>query len=175
MDFIVLHLSPRGDSIRFEEAQKITAYIRESCPDHVLVMGDFNSSSPFDADEMEQKPLRMQRLAASAARNSANREMRHFFPDYSVQSTFLATPLADVYRLYVKPANRTTMPTRMLIENSKREDLHAVSGGRIDYILLSYPLLQKCVDAFIWNGEDTDYLSDHYPVGVDMVLLHETE
>jgi len=169
MDFIVLHLSPSQKDFRMKEAQKITNYINENCPQSCLVMGDFNSESPFDADELETHVKYMMRIGAGSAENQ-KRKPRNPTVNYSVQSIFLSTELEDVCRLFVKADKRTTFPTRILTDTSKREDLHALSGSRIDYILVAPDILNKCVDAFIWNGEDTDYLSDHYPIGVDLLL-----
>lgn len=157
MDFIILHLSPSDAKIRKEEADKITAYILENKLENCLVMGDFNSVSPFDGTQLDKR----------------NYRSRTGFIDYSIQATFLATPLVDICQMYTLPEKRNTCPTRISYNVSKREDMHDKTGSRIDFILTTPPLLPKCVDAFIWNGADTDYLSDHYPVGIDMVLTKE--
>lgn len=170
MDFIVIHLSPSDKYFRLEEARKISAYIRENCPETALVMGDFNSHSPFDADELETHTDRIRQMALEEAKKYPEESTRNFTPDYFTQATFIATPLTDVCRLFVKPDKRTTFPTRILTDISKRDDLHTLSGERIDYIFVSPALVKKCVDGFIWNSEDTDYLSDHYPIGIDMLL-----
>lgn len=169
MDFIVIHLSPSEKDYRMEEAHKITTYISENCPKSCLVMGDFNSDSPFDADELETHNQYMMRIAAQTAANK-NKISRNPTVNYSVQSIFLGIELEDVCRLFVKPDKRTTFPTRILTNTSKREDLHQLSGTRIDYIMVAPEILDLCVDAFIWNEEDTDYLSDHYPIGIDLFI-----
>lgn len=170
LDIIILHLSPSDQAYRYKEANKITQYIKDNCPDNCLVMGDFNSVSPFDADEQESHlELVMERAKAAGVKEKEKSPAMPLF-DYSVQATFMATPLLDICRMYVNPENRTTFPTRILTDVSKRNDMHKRSGSRIDYILVSPALYHKCVDAFIWNGEDTDYLSDHYPIGVDLLI-----
>ena len=41
---------------------------------------------------------------------------------------------------------------------------------RIDYIFIPVNLLHKVVDAHIYNEGETEYLSDHYPIGVELML-----
>lgn len=157
LDFIVTHLSPSDKDFRRKEAFKIISYIQENKLDSCLVMGDLNSLSPFDADEIE-------------THIQVADQYKFGTIDYSVQSIFLSLPLIDVCRLYTLPEERTTFPTRILSSVSKRRNMHKVQGERLDYIFVTPSILDKCVDGFIWNGEDTDYLSDHYPVGIDMML-----
>ena len=170
MNFIVLHLSPADWSYRLMEAQKITTYMKENGSDSYLVMGDFNSHSPFDADELETHSELIRKVAVSDAKSDKYKNMRDNGFDYATQATFLAASLEDACRLFVKADKRTTFPTRILTHWYKGEYRHERLGERLDYILLSPDLQKKCVDAYIWNGDDTDYLSDHYPVGIDILI-----
>ena len=45
--------------------------------------------------------------------------------------------------------------------------LHGI-GERLDYILVSPSLVSRCLDARIHNGIETEGISDHYPVSVDL-------
>ncbi len=78
-------------------------------------------------------------------------------------------------------ANRTGLLSKYAGKESKN-----LIEGRFDYStissFLSYPLVDVCrifvpvslidkvVDAFIYNEGEPDYLSDHYPIGVDLLL-----
>lgn len=146
LNMILVHLSPSDWKYRLREAKQICSYIESEKLDNCVVLGDFNAPSPFDAD----------------LKNS-----RH---QYATISTFLATSLEDICRMYVTPTKRTTFPTRILSGCEKNEDFHKNRGQRIDYILVSQSMLKNCIEGMIWNGPDTDYLSDHYPIGIDLFI-----
>ena len=40
---------------------------------------------------------------------------------------------------------------------------------------MPFNLAEKVVDAFIFNDDDTRYLSDHYPIGIDLLLENNDE
>ena len=53
---------------------------------------------------------------------------------------------------------------------SKHKEVRKRVGERIDFIFASPLVVQDVVDAFIWNEGGADYLSDHYPIGVDLCI-----
>lgn len=152
LELLVTHLNPHDVLKRRAEAAKITKYIEDQKLTKYIVMGDLNAHSPADADRIE-----------NSRKDSEN-------VDYSVISRFLAVPLVDICRRYVEADSRHTFPTPILMTVSKQESVRKRSSERIDFILLQPDLLEAVSDAFIYNGSDTDYLSDHYPIGVDLVL-----
>ena len=90
--------------------------------------------------------------------------------DYSVLSQFLSVGLTDICRLYVPADKRTTFPTAFLYRWQHGDTrLHGISE-RLDYILVSPSLVSRCVDAHIHNGIETEGISDHYPVSVDLII-----
>lgn len=90
--------------------------------------------------------------------------------DYSVLSQFLSIGLTDICRLYVPADKRTTFPTAFLYRWQHGDTrLHGISE-RLDYILVSPSLVSQCVDAHIHNGIETEGISDHYPVSVDLII-----
>lgn len=169
-DFLVTHLNPNSCETRRQEAAYIAGYIRENGSSRCLLMGDMNSHSPADADYMEghATDLRMQYGA-----ESANLTDGRF--DYSVVSCFLALPLVDVCREYVPAAWRQTFPTPVLMNVSQHPEVREKTGERLDYILVTPEVAKQVVDAAVHKGEDTDYLSDHYPVSIDLLFQEKKE
>jgi endonuclease/exonuclease/phosphatase family metal-dependent hydrolase len=87
-------------------------------------------------------------------------------------SSSLALPLYDVVREKTTGMiERGSFPGRVLgpVNNETAEQL--VSRlERIDYILVSPSLKEKCIDAKINNGKENWFLSDHYPVQAKFIL-----
>ena len=84
--------------------------------------------------------------------------------------------LAGRYKiLYVAPERRRSFPTPILMYLSKNPEVLARIGERIDYMLISPSLRTSVADAFIYNEGSADYLSDHFPVGIDLCVKIGTE
>ena len=168
LDMIVTHLSPHDWKFRLKEAQMLTSYIQDNQLDNCMVMGDFNAYSPFDADWVETHAQLIENLQKWDAEQETYRNMRDGRFDYSVLSKFLSIGLTDICRLYVPADKRTTFPAAFLYGWQHGDTrLHGI-GERLDYILVSPSLVSRCLDARIHNGIDTEGISDHYPVSVDL-------
>ena len=169
LDMIVTHLSPHDWKFRLKEAQMLTSYIQDNQLDNCMVMGDFNAYSPFDADWVETHAQLIENMQKWDAEQKAYRNMRDGRFDYSVLSKFLSIGLTDICRLYVPADKRTTFPAAFLYGWQHGDTrLHGI-GERLDYILVSPSLVSRCLDARIHNGIETEGISDHYPVSVDLV------
>ena len=169
LDMIVTHLSPHDWKFRLKEAQMLTSYIQDNQLDNCMVMGDFNAYSPFDADWVETHAQLIENMQKWDAEQETYRNMRDGRFDYSVLSKFLSIGLTDICRLYV-PADKRTTFTAAFLYGWQHGDtrLHGI-GERLDYILVSPSLVSRCLDARIHNGIETEGISDHYPVSVDLV------
>ena len=168
LDMIVTHLSPHDWKFRLKEAQMLTSYIQDNQLDSCMVMGDFNAYSPFDADWVETHAQLIENMQKWDAEQETYRNMRDGRFDYSVLSKFLSIGLTDICRLYVPADKRTTFPAAFLYGWQHGDTrLHGI-GERLDYILVSPSLVSRCLDARIHNGIDTEGISDHYPVSVDL-------
>lgn len=165
-DFLVTHLNPSNTKKRLEEARFILQYIKDKELVDFLLMGDLNSHSPMDADYMDENTTGL--LSKYGGKKSANLIEGRI--DFSTISSFLAYPMVDVCREYVAPNKRATFPTPILMDVSKHKAVRAKTQERIDYIFMPIHLVDKVVDAFIFNEGETDYLSDHYPIGVDLLI-----
>lgn len=170
MDFIVIHLSPADWQYRHREALQITSYIKENKLDTCMVMGDFNAHSPFDAEVVEQHTDLIKKMIISDSKSANYKNLHDNNFDYSTLSVFLSYPLMDVCRKYVPVNRRGTFPTRILAHFPKDDYRFSELQERIDFILVTTQLFLSCVDAQIYNGTDTDYLSDHYPIAIDMII-----
>lgn len=169
LDIIVTHLSPHDWKFRQKEAQMLTKYIQDNQLDNCMVMGDFNAYSPFDADWVETHAQLIENMQKWDAEQETYRNMRDGRFDYSVLSKFLSIGLTDICRLYVPADKRTTFPAAFLYGWQHGDTrLHGI-GERLDYILVSPSLVSRCLDARIHNGIETEGISDHYPVSVDLV------
>ena len=169
LDMIVTHLSPHDWKFRLKEAQMLTSYIQDNQLDNCMVMGDFNAYSPFDADWVETHAQLIENMQKWDAEQETYRNMRDGRFDYSVLSKFLSIGLTDICRLYVPADKRTTFPAAFLYGWQHGDTrLHGI-GERWDHILVSPSLVSRCLDARIHNGIETEGISDHYPVSVDLV------
>ena len=148
-DILITHLSPFEVKTRQDEVRRIIEYARTIKNEKILLMGDFNSTSPFDADWLESR-------------------MPDRWFDYSVISALLAVPFYDLCYRYVQPEKRGSVPTQILEHVSRNPYVVAKYSKRLDYIFGTKAMSDLTVDGFILNGEDNDYLSDHYPVGVEI-------
>lgn len=149
MDFLVTHLNPSDRLKRKQEADNIVNYITDNRLTDCLLMGDMNAHSPFDASWTDEH-----------------------LENYAVISTFMAASLHDICYMFTADAQRYSYPTRILVSSPKGEALRR-QQERIDFIFVTDSLRPNCVDAQIYNGSDTDYLSDHYPVGISMFIPKE--
>lgn len=165
-DFLVTHLNPSDTKVRHREAKFILEYIESEKLDSFLLMGDMNAHSPMDADFMDANTTEL--LNKYGGKESENLIEGRF--DYTTISSFLSYPLFDVCREYVAPDKRTTFPTPILMNISKHKAVRSKVEERIDYIFIPANLLDKVVDAHIYNEGETEYLSDHYPIGVELLL-----
>jgi len=178
MDVFVIHFHPGSISFRRDEVnimlEKIAAVREHNI--YYMVLGDFNSHSPFDADLYDPDGELLTRLRERHPDEVVEEgNLSYGDLDYSVMSSLLAFPLIDVCRPFTSGMNeRGSFPGRVLgpVNNESEEEL--VSRlERIDYILASPELSIKCTGARVWNGKENHYLSDHYPVSAEFELINK--
>lgn len=170
LDLIVTHLSPFDWKFRRKEAEAIVRYVETNKLDSCLVMGDMNAYSPFDAGEVETHDAlkkNMQRWDKAHPEYGNLRE-NHF--DYSVLSQFLAAGFTDILARYVPAARRMSYPTAWSYQWAWGDKRLLDYQERLDFILVSPALVSRCTGAHVHNGADTDTISDHYPVSVEIRL-----
>lgn len=149
---IVLHLDPSSWQQRLVEIDKILAIIDSLPKEKRLMMGDFNSFSPVDADVYSTQQARLARAIKAQSKNINNGNF-----DYSVIQRVIDAGYIDSW--WEKHRKFThTCPT----------NLHSTAGSadklRIDYIWTSPDLKPEIKDCEVVYDGTTHILSDHYPV-----------
>ena len=170
IDFYIVHLSPADCEIRLEEAKLITGRIKNKGSEPYIILGDFNSYSPFDAGWLEKNLALKNRLLQNNNKEYSNLRWGAF--DYSVISEFLASPSVDVCLGRTDLQEAYTFPTPVLTGKFNQTALTIVQNRvRIDYILASPALAKSCEKVEIFNQEETHLLSDHYPVMAEFQFI----
>lgn len=165
-DFLVTHLNPHNVRQRRVEAETIINYIEEHQLDSCMLMGDFNSHSPFDADYMEANATDLKRkYGGDDSPNLADGDF-----DYSVIGRILSLPFIDTGQKFIPADERPSFPSPILMYLSRNEMRHKRISERLDYIFVTPSIFKDVTDAFVYNKEDNDYLSDHYPVAIDLCV-----
>ena len=173
IDFIVVHLSPHDWKFRRREAEIICDYTEKSIfnnPDKkLMILGDFNAHSPYDANFDTKNPIALKRSQISDSLRMVNngpqayQTLRDGTIDYSVISRFLSLPLIDVVQKHTSDEERNSFPTHVVGKELSRLDFEKYKR-RIDYILVSPNLSNSLIGAKVLNQGAPDTLSDHYPV-----------
>jgi len=171
IDFMVVHFSPFSYEKRRVEAKIVLEKLKDimSTQDKYIVLGDFNAVSPFDADLYKDKD---ELLVSKRESEQAHDHVRNLFLgqlEYGVLASFLDFPLIDVVQKYTSGWDqRISCPTQVFEE--KEGEGRKSNSTRIDYILTSPFLAEKCSHAKVLNQKETYYLSDHYPVVAEFEL-----
>ena len=85
----------------------------------------------------------------------------------------MSFPLIDIAQKFVPSEHRFTVPAKAR-RGSGRSDIEIENDRRrIDFIMTSRKLALQCVNASIFNGEDTSLLSDHYPIMAEFHMDEE--
>lgn len=156
IDFLVIHLHPGDDQFRAKEVEilmKKLDWIRRRT-DNYVVLGDFNEQSPLDAEMYRPD-------------NTFGNKRQAY---YHVLSRFMSNPLIDLVEKAGQPLkDRGSFPALVLgpLQHETKEELRA-RLNRIDFILSSPALAPRLLDAGVCRNERTDWLSDHYPVVIDL-------
>lgn len=170
VDFFVVHLSPKDRDFRVKESNIIISKIASTENKSFVVLGDFNSHSPFDGDIDMESPEFLERIRISDSNNKANNNLLDSEFDYSVMSAFMSYPLIDVTQRFVTSQDRFTFPAEVLLKNYTSKELLEKNRRRIDFIMASRELAKKCVNSSVHNDKETGLLSDHYPVVAEFKL-----
>ena len=170
VDFFVVHLSPADRDFRFKEAGIILNKIETISNKNYIVLGDFNAHSPFDGELDLTFPKLLEKEQKEDLKSDKHLNLLDGQNDYSVMSKFLSYPLIDVTQRFVKPEERFTFPGKALIGIWYTAEELEQNKRRIDFIMTSRSLAKKCINAKVFNGEDTAMISDHYPVMAEFEL-----
>ncbi len=169
IDFFVVHLSPSDCDFRLKEARIITQKIKNSNPGRFIILGDFNSHSPFESEVLKyNKSLLNKYRQVKPKSKYSNLRLGNF--DYAVISTFLSLPAIDVAQSFIDLKNRYTFPTQAIESIYLTAEEISRNKERIDYIFTDPELSKTCKRVRIFNKGTTATLSDHFPVMAEFVL-----
>ncbi len=172
-DVFVIHFSPSSYKKRLKEADIILKKIARVAQNNsnYIVMGDFNALSPIDADLYKTDVL-LNRLRQSKSNKGQSGNLAYDALDYSVISHFLAHSLIDACQKFTKGINeRGSFPGRILGKINAESDEDLVKRlQRIDFIFISPELGHRLIGAKVYNNRPNWYLSDHYPVGAELLV-----
>lgn len=171
IDFIVTHLHPGSWKTRLNEAGILVDYIEKNELDSLILMGDMNAHSPMDADYLENNSVLLPLMRGGV--NSENFPAGNF--DFFAVSKLMGVPLLDAIQPFVPVSQRMSFPSHLLMTTSKQDYRLRKRKERIDFIFSSPKIMPNIVDAYVFNGEETNYISDHYPVCVDLLVNKNLE
>ncbi len=165
IDFLVVHLSPAEWEYRLREAAIIKGIVDsvKQTTNKYILLGDFNAHSPFDGELYKQNPELIKKYKKGTPNNFSPNLVGDYL-DYSVMSSFYSFPLIDITERFVPWYRRKTFPSPILIGVWRTAGNIGRTPERIDYILTTPEMSLNCKGVTIHNGEETDYISDHYPL-----------
>ena|SRR5690606_18675683 len=160
----VVHLSALEYKKREEELRLVLAHAA-TLPqtDPIVIMGDFNAFSRRDADQYSQNMVdeikeRQKRAAVAGLENLNNGVI-----DYTVMDQLTAAGYKDTYWI-TNDRFQNSMPTKKYNTRVSR---------RIDFIWANDVAAKGVKKSGIIYDQDTDELSDHYPVYIEIALPSE--
>ena len=152
--FVVIHLTPYLEDDRLKELEVLFANIPEE-GNQVILMGDFNSLSPFDGYDEELL------LTKARAANFEKFGVEHLRVD--VQNKIMNQGFIDSF-YYLSKKFESTVPT-----GSCKDHTHFVDV-RLDYIFTSPNLVKGFVKASVLKDSGTNKISDHFPISLELNL-----
>lgn len=154
INFLIVHLTPFESRKRELEVKNIVEYT-ESIKEPIILIGDFNSLISSDKKNYQANNAysKMSRSSILTTQHIANNKI-----NYNPMDLLLKNGFTDLYNKNFKH----TIPTKL---NNTSDDLSNKNLLRIDYILGNDCILNMYnYDCDIIHSEETNKLSDHYPV-----------
>jgi exonuclease III len=159
ISFFVVHFSPFSSARRLQEAGAVirTLQEKERAGKPTIILGDFNSFTPYDSIFYTRTGIRdSMRLAQEKNKVLENLDKNNEI-DYKVIRSFLDAGFYDGFSLFHKKFERG-YPTKVYPAVPQSDNI------KIDHILLSPEIKNACKKVEIIKDPVTDTLSDHYPV-----------
>ena len=155
----VIHFSPHRYLKRQHEVEIILAHaalLNED--DMIMIVGDFNALSASDSVNYSKEFIEGIRKTDESIQHRQN--LKNNKLDFSVISRVEAAGFKDVFKLH-NDEFKISKPTATRVAQRGAP----IGGGeRIDFAFVNSALAQHIISADIIHDEDTDQISDHYPV-----------
>lgn len=155
--YMSIHLSPFRYAVRIRETEIYAKRLKPllAAGEKVIMMGDFNNPSPYDAARANSNAAALEARRYETRSHIEN--LRNGFFDFQCMDNLLEAGLEEVCFFWMKKHNY-------------RPDV----GVRIDMAMLSRNLEDQVVEAYVdtTRREFFQTLSDHYPVILTLKNLH---
>ena len=158
---VVLHLSPWSTRKKIEEVNTVLANVFEqaSSDKKIIIMGDFNSLSAEDSmAHQKQHLVNAERILEKVLDADILINGRL---DYTVCNKMKENGFTDSWSLF----NHTSVSSCPTL---KYTPFYPPRSYRIDYIWVSRSMKDECVKSYIVKDSTTHWLSDHYPVILEL-------
>lgn len=165
LHIFVIHFSPFSYKKRLEEVRNIIAQTNEIPADEpILIMGDFNSLSPEDKSNYNDKLVASMHL--SEEKHDHIRNLNNGQIDYTVIGALLKAGFKDTF--YLKEnAFEGTAPT-FKDGSGKIKQSNAGTPKRIDYIFCNDVAAKSITVSKVIKDDLTHFISDHYPMYIEL-------
>ncbi|OGL65165.1 hypothetical protein A3B21_00300 [Candidatus Uhrbacteria bacterium RIFCSPLOWO2_01_FULL_47_24] len=150
---IVAHLSHLSEDIRLKEVGVISKYVKREEP--TIFMGDFNSLSPLDRYNDGQL---LEDMRKAGMDKFGGKKLRK-----EVIQTIMDAGFFDAVHEPAK-ALEYSVPTAYC------KDQNHFTKLRLDYLFITDPLRSSLKSARILRTEETNQLSDHFPLLAEFTL-----
>ena len=165
LHIFVIHFSPFSYVKRLEEVETIIAHTYEiPSTEPILIMGDFNSLFGDDAKNYGDKILKS--ALEQEKKHNHIRNLNNGRLDYSVLNKLTRAGFKDAVSL----KNLDFMSTIPTYKDGNGLIKETIEGNprRIDFIFLNDSAAKRLVSSTIIKDEFTHYISDHYPVYIEL-------
>lgn len=156
--YMSIHLSPFKYAVRIRESEIYAKRLKPliDAGEKVIVMGDFNNPSPYDAAQANANAAALEIRRYETRPNIEN--IRDGFFDFQCMNNLLDAGLEEVCFFWMK-----------------KNHYNPHTGIRIDMAFLTANLEPKVTSAFqdTRKREFLETLSDHYPVILTLKDLHQ--
>lgn len=154
--YMSIHLSPFRYKVRRHETEIYAARLKPllEAGEKVIMMGDFNNPSPYDAEKVNSDEKNLAIRRANDAKYAHHENLNDGFYDFQCIQTLLDIGMEDVCHFHQEKSG------------------HPAPGIRIDMALLSDNLVDFVTAAYM-KADDLKRFrtySDHYPVILELEL-----
>ncbi|MHC8950156.1 endonuclease/exonuclease/phosphatase family protein [Sphingobacterium hungaricum] len=165
----VIHFSPFSYKKRLEEVHYILAQAKELPPNEpILIMGDFNSLDAADQAHYGQDALAA--MVASEEKNAHIRNLNNQEIDYTVLGKLKEAGFVDSYYLTNKEFTGS-VPT-FKDGNGKIKESDKGIQKRIDFLWCNPTAAKAVTKSIVLKNDLSHYISDHYPIYVELSLMN---
>jgi exodeoxyribonuclease-3 len=171
LNLFVTHLAPFTFKDRQKDIGRIIADTKAlNSSDNVMILGDFNALAKTDSAMYAQKDIESLRKLEGVLQPKSgtpivkNRiiyinNLDNGKIDYSIIDRLLKAGFIDTFKK-IHPSFKNSVPTKA--------DKNDSMLRRIDFIFINKNLENRLISADIIHDKVTDFLSDHYPIMVEL-------